>query len=108
MDFQDISNKALDIRNKYIQLEKKKYGCEWTREQIAQGFANDVSDLMKLLIQKSTAPNTLDINKKIAHELSDCLWSIIILANKHNINLEQSFLITMTELEEKIESELKE
>ena len=45
MDFQQIAKRAVDIRNKYSELEKKKYGKEWTREQIMEGFVGDVGEL---------------------------------------------------------------
>lgn len=108
MDFQQISQKAIDIRNKYSKLEKKKYGQEWTREQIAMGFAGDVGDLMKLVMAKSGVRDAdiENLDEKLAHELSDCLWSVLVLADKYNIDLEKSFLNTMANLEKRIDREL--
>jgi len=108
MDFKQIIEKAVEVRNKYSELEKKKYGKEWTKEQIAQGFVGDVGDLIKLIMAKSGVRNTEDIDNKLAHELSDCLWCILVLANKYEVDLEKSFLNTMTELKKRIESEIKE
>jgi hypothetical protein len=44
MDFQQITKRAVDIRNKYSELELKRYGKEWTREQTMEGFVGDVGD----------------------------------------------------------------
>jgi len=71
------------------------------------GFVTDVGDLMKLVMTKDGirdvgSLNAEALNEKMAHELSDCLWSVLILAKKYNIDLEKSFLQTMDELERKI------
>jgi len=108
MDFKQIIAKAVEVRNKYSDLEKKKYGKEWTKEQIAQGFVGDVGDLMKLIMAKSGVRNVEDIDNKLAHELSDCLWCILVLANKYEVDLEKSFLNTMFEIEKRVELEIKE
>ncbi len=107
MDFKEVTQKAIDVRNKYSELEKKKYGKEWTREQIAEGFVGDVGDLMKLVMTKSGIRDIEDADKKIAHELSDCLWSILVLADKYDIDLEKTFLEAMADLRERIKLEIK-
>jgi len=106
MDFQQIAKRAVDIRNKYSELEKKKYGKEWTREQIMEGFVGDVGDLMKLIMAKSGIRNSTDVDEKLSHELSDCLWCILVLAHKYGINLEESFTHSMEELEKRIAEDL--
>ena len=73
-----------------------------------EGFVGDVGDLMKLVMAKEGVREIPDVDQKLAHELSDCLWSVLVLANKYNVDLETSFLQTMDELEKRIESELKE
>ena len=32
MDFKQLSQKAIELRTKYSELEMKKYGKKWTRE----------------------------------------------------------------------------
>lgn len=46
-----------------------------------------------------------DVDAKLAHELSDCLWSVLVLADKFNINLAEEFQKTMDSLVKRIESE---
>jgi len=45
-----------------------------------------------------------NVDEKLKHELADCLWSVLVLAEKHNINIEESFLKTMDDLERRITS----
>lgn len=103
MDFQKLSDRAVEVRQKYSNLEKSSTGSEWTNEQIMEGFVGDVGGLMKLVMAKSGVRKIDDVDAKLAHELSDCLWCILVLARKYGIELEKSFLETMDSLEKKIE-----
>ena len=44
----------------------------------------------------------------LGHELADCLWSILILAEKYGIDLTAEFHRTMAELERHITAQLAE
>lgn len=106
MNFQEIVKRALEIRNKYSELERSKNGKEWTNSQIMEGFVGDVGDLMKLVMAKEGVRQIDGVDQKLAHELSDCLWCIIVLADKYGVNLEESFTKTMSELDQRISKEL--
>ena len=99
MDFQKIIDRALEIRKLYEAKEKQLYGSPWTNEEIALGFVGDVGDLVKLVVAENGKRNIPNSREKLEHELADCLWSIIVLARHHDIDLEESFLKTMDELE---------
>ncbi len=98
MDFQTIIDRALTIRKLYEEKETRLYGSPWTREEIALGFVGDVGDLAKLVVAENGRRKIDDSKAKLEHEISDCLWSLIVLAKMHNVDLEQSFLETMDEL----------
>jgi NTP pyrophosphatase (non-canonical NTP hydrolase) len=99
MDFQNIIDRALAIRKLYEEKERLLYGAPWTREEIALGFVGDVGDLAKLVMAENGKRHIADSKEKLEHELADCLWSVIVLAKMHNIDLEPSFLETMEQLE---------
>lgn len=103
MEFQQIIDRAPQIRKKYAEFEKEKYGREWNKEEIMMGFVGDVGDLTKLVMSKSGVRIVENADEKLQHELSDCLWSIITLASKHGVDLEKSFLKTMEELDNHLE-----
>ena len=105
MEMQALIDRALDIRARYSTLEKKKHGREWTREETLLGLVGDVGDLSKLILAKEGVREIADVDQRLAHELSDCLWCILVLANKYGVDIEQAFLRTMDELEERIGKE---
>lgn len=104
MELKSLSQRALQIREQYASLEEKKFGKSWTNAQIAQGLVGDVGDLMKLIMAKDGVRDAENVDEKLSHELSDCLWVILVLASKYNIDIETSFLKTMDELELRIAS----
>jgi NTP pyrophosphatase (non-canonical NTP hydrolase) len=58
-----------------------------------------VGDLAKLVMTQNRRRAIPDAKEKLAHELADCLWSVIVLARAHDIDLERAFLQTMDELQ---------
>jgi NTP pyrophosphatase (non-canonical NTP hydrolase) len=100
MEFQKIIDRAMHIRGLYEEHEKQQYGSAWTSEEVALGFVGDVGDLAKLVMAENGTRNIANSREKLEHELSDCLWSVIVLSRLHDINLESSFMSTMDELEE--------
>jgi NTP pyrophosphatase (non-canonical NTP hydrolase) len=106
MNFRDLEESALRLNELYEKLEIKLYGRVWTTQELALGFMGDVGDLAKL-IQANEGVRTIDDCKaKLGHELSDCLWSIIVQANKCGIDLEAEFSKNTKELTEHVTSQL--
>jgi NTP pyrophosphatase (non-canonical NTP hydrolase) len=93
------------VKSLYSELEIKKYGKEWSASQIALGFVGDVGDLMKLVMSKEGVRDIENSDEKMKYELSDCLWSVIILSDRYNVDLEESFLSNMNLLEKRIKND---
>jgi NTP pyrophosphatase (non-canonical NTP hydrolase) len=99
MEFQKIIDRAVTVRHLYEEMEKQSYGSAWTSEEIMLGFAGDVGDLAKLVLAENGRRTIPDSKERLRHELADCLWSVIVLAHLHEVDLEQSFMETMDKLE---------
>jgi NTP pyrophosphatase (non-canonical NTP hydrolase) len=103
MHLAELSRRALEIRSRYAALETAQGGAPWTRAELAQGFAGDVGALMKLVMAKDgRRAGPPDIEDRLAHELADCLWSVLVLADACGVDLEKAFLETMVQLEAKL------
>ena len=100
MELSQLTDRAMQIRQRFAEAEAKGNGRPWTREEIMQGFVGDMGDLMKLVMAKNGARAVAEVDRKLAHELSDCLWSVLVLAKLYDVNLEKEFLKTMDELEQ--------
>ncbi|MDD3486810.1 MAG: nucleotide pyrophosphohydrolase [Candidatus Moranbacteria bacterium] len=102
MELKQIIDRAAEIKEKYHELERKKYGKTWTNAQIMEGFVVDIGDLMKIIMAKDNLREMENIEEKLEHELADCLYSICVLSHKYNVDLEKAFLKTMDYQEKQI------
>ncbi len=101
MELSLLSDRAMQIHAAFAERARRTGHRPWTREEVMQGFVGDVGDLMKLVMAKTGARPIPDADRNLAHELSDCLWSVLVLAELHGVDLEKAFLATMTEIEGK-------
>jgi NTP pyrophosphatase (non-canonical NTP hydrolase) len=99
MDFAGLVERALAVRRRYAALERERHGREWTGEELMLGFVRDVGDLASLVQAKEGIREVKDLDAALAHELADCLWSLIVLADRYGVDLEQAFAKTMEQLE---------
>lgn len=106
MNFDEMKAKAIEVRKKYDQLNAK-HGVKWEVQDLMAGFVGDVGDLSKIIMAKQGLREMKDVDAKLAHELADCLWSVIILADKLQIDLAAEFQKTMKELDARIGQSLE-
>lgn len=105
MEIIELQKRANEIRDLYDTHNLKERGIKWTRLQLAQGFVGDVGDLQKIVMAKEGLREMDDVDAKLEHELADCLWSVLVLAEKYNVDIETAFLHTMNGLEKRIVSD---
>lgn len=108
MELKDLLERAWAVRRQYADLEARRYGRPWTDEEVALGFVGDVGDLMKLVMAQNGVRDIPAVKSKLAHELADCLWSVLVLSQLYDIDLEQAFVQTMDEIEQRIKEHPKE
>jgi NTP pyrophosphatase (non-canonical NTP hydrolase) len=102
MEFAEMAQKARLVREKYADVEARRYGRSWSREELMLGFLGDVGDLAKLVQGKEGVRPRDDLDAALAHELADWLWSVMVLADAYEVDLESAFLRTMGELSEEL------
>lgn len=103
MDLAQLTARAMEVQRRFHETATARGGRPWTREEVMQGFVGDVGDLMKLTMAKAGARPVADLDRKLAHELSDCLWSVLVLAQLYGVDLEKEFPATMDEVENKLQ-----
>lgn len=103
-DYNDLLKRAVEVRTKYDKLNAKR-GVVWNEQNLMSGFVGDVGDLSKIIMAKHGLRGMDDVDAKLAHELADCLWSVLVLADKYGIDLAQEFNKTMDTLDKRIDAE---
>jgi NTP pyrophosphatase (non-canonical NTP hydrolase) len=106
MNLNEATESARELRQLLAELETKRYGRPWNVEEIALGFVGDVGDLVKLVQAASGVRSAPDLASQLSHELADCLWSILVLADQLEVDIVQAFVDTMTQLKENAREEL--
>jgi NTP pyrophosphatase (non-canonical NTP hydrolase) len=106
MQLKELFEQATEIRKKYAELEIKTSGKPWGALERTQGFVADAGELMKLMMAKSGLRQIDNVDAKLSHELCDCLWSILVIADELGIDIEKEFLYNMGELEKRIKKEI--
>ncbi len=104
MALNDLTKRANEIRTLFKRHEELTHGRAWTREEIMLGLVGDTGDLAKLVMAKEGIRDIPDHDAKLKHELSDCLWSILVLAEEYKIDLEKEFFATMDSIEKKLKT----
>jgi NTP pyrophosphatase (non-canonical NTP hydrolase) len=107
MEFKNIVETALRVKNKYRQLEVARMGREWNLSEMTEGFVVDTGDLMGLVMAKEGKRVIENVDEKLKEELSDCLWAILSISEKLGIDLEKEFVEKMAKLEVRVDKSLE-
>lgn len=104
MEFQELINKSKQIKQAYDELNRKEGFKSWELTEYMEGLVGDTGDLSKLIMaRRGFRFSDEDVDDKIAKELTDCLWSIVIISTELNIDLDKSFQNTLKQLQDKLE-----
>lgn len=99
MDFEKIIHRAINLRQQYEVRETHLYGSQTSNVDLARGFAGDVNNLIKLIEAEQGMRSIVNSKEKLEAYLAHCLWSVIVLAQKYEVNLETAFMEAMDRLE---------
>jgi len=106
MEFQELIKKAREISHLYDDLNKEQGHSKWELQHYVQGFMEDLGTLARLTMMKSgMRASFADLDEKLRHEVCDCLWSTIRIADALNIDLEKEFPKQMDKLAIRIKEE---
>jgi len=99
MELQKIIHRAMDLRRQYEKKETELYGSPSTSVEIAQGFAGDVTNLVKLVMAEQGQRKIANSKEKLEAQLAHCLWSVVVIAEMHKVDLATAFMEAMDRLE---------
>jgi hypothetical protein len=100
MDLTAATSRAMQIRGLYEQLEKRLHGTTWTPQEVFIGFGYDVGDLGRLVMASQDRwLHKGDLPEELGGKLSECLWWILVLAQKLDVDITKAFEAKMDELD---------
>jgi NTP pyrophosphatase (non-canonical NTP hydrolase) len=99
MELEKIIHRAMDLRRQYEKRETELYGSPTTSVDIAEGFAGDVKNLVKLVLAENGQGTIANSKEKLEAQLAHCLWSVVVLAEMHKVDIATAFMEAMDRLE---------
>lgn len=90
MEFSDILAKSAEIRQLYHKLECEYHGSKWSIEEDALAFLTDAGLVGRYTMSMEKRWPADDTNEMLRHKLSECIWWLAVLADRMNIDLEES------------------
>lgn len=102
----DLQDRAMRICELYDELNLRTRGRVWDRADLMTGFVGDVGDLAKQVMAAEGRRDMPGGREALAHELADCLWSVLVLARRYDFDLAAEFHRTMDHLEQHVTGRL--
>jgi NTP pyrophosphatase (non-canonical NTP hydrolase) len=97
-----MTRRALDVRARYETFERHAFGRPWSVEELTLGLVGDIGDLAKLVQAHEGVRAIDDARRSLEHELADVLWSVIVIADRCDIDLAAAFGTTMDDLDARL------
>jgi NTP pyrophosphatase (non-canonical NTP hydrolase) len=91
MDLAGLQARAVAISELYDRHNVAAGRSAWTTRDLALGFVGDVGDLAKLVMAVDGRREIENARERLGHELADCLWSVLVLADRYQIDLGAEF-----------------
>lgn len=107
MDLHEMSERAVRVRALFAEVDAAASRRPWTTDEVMLGFVGDAGDLAKLVLGKAGVRPRPDLDDALAHELADCLWSLLVLADDYGVDLDASFTRLMIDLQDSLTRKLQ-
>ena len=96
------------IRKLYRRLELKHHGSEWTVEEDALAFLTDAGLVGRLtMAQQGRWPMEKEAAHEVEHKLGECIWWLIVLAERMEIDAERALEAFLTKTEQQLTGSLQ-
>lgn len=99
--------RSLQIREIYHLLELQHHGSEWTVGEDALAFLTDAALVGRLTMdQQRRWPVEADSPHELGHKLGECLWWLIVLAKRMDIDPGSALETFLTSTEQQLDGSL--
>lgn len=105
MDFTVASERAVRVRSLYRQLEERNHGGAWTTEEDMLAFATDIGVLGRLVMAaEGRWVYGGNVQTELTSKLAECLWWILVLADRLDVDINEAFTAFMDRLDSDLET----
>jgi NTP pyrophosphatase (non-canonical NTP hydrolase) len=104
MNLAELTTQAMALRTRFDAAADAAGRPRWSKQDFMAGFVGDVGDLSKLVMAKEGVRAIPDLDRKLGHELADCLWSILVLARLYEVDLKSEFSTMLTKVTRELDA----
>lgn len=103
----DLQTRAVEVRQRLAAYEHSTYGREWSTADLVSGLMTDVGDLAAAIqrVDGIRPPRDTSPIDELRHELGDCLWVLLVLADRYDIALDEAFDDTMHDIHRRLDGD---
>ncbi|MDR3563381.1 MAG: hypothetical protein P4N59_18370 [Negativicutes bacterium] len=92
MDFTAASERAMQLRSKYQQLETLYHKDVWTTEEDMLAFTTDVGALGRLVMAaEGRWIQDGDVQADLGSKMGECLWWLLVLSARLEVDITEAF-----------------
>lgn len=103
MNFDEVVERSVQIRKLYHRLEQMYHEKEWSVEEDALAFLTDAGLVGRLTMsQQGRWPKSGETESELKHKLGECIWWLIILAERMNIDISEALENFSSKTEKKL------
>ena len=103
LDFNEIIERSKKIRECYHLLERQHHGSEWSVEEDALAFLTDAGLVGRHTMSKQQRWPANNTDSELEHKLGECIWWLIVLADRMDINIKDAIEGFLTKTEKLME-----
>jgi NTP pyrophosphatase (non-canonical NTP hydrolase) len=90
IDFEQLKERSLKIRERYHELERAHHGSEWSVEEDALAFLTDAGLVGRHVMSQQGRWPKGNTHEELQHKLGESIWWLTILAERMNLNIEEA------------------
>ena len=100
IDLNELVERSKKIRSRYHNLERQYHETEWTVEEDALAFLTDAGLVGRLTMsQQERWPQKGETISELEHKLGECMWWLIVLGERMDIDSSKSLEKFLTKTE---------
>ncbi|MGY4674796.1 MazG-like protein [Ursidibacter arcticus] len=100
--FIQLLDQAKRIREGYHRLERHHHGSDWSVEEDALAFLSDAGLVGRLTIAQQQRWPASGCEGQLEHKLAECVWWLMVLAERMDIDLNAQLNKFMNETQNKV------
>jgi hypothetical protein len=87
MDIKEIIERSKNIRAAYHRLEQQYHNSEWTVAEDALAFLTDAGLVGRHTMSQQKRWPANNTDTELEHKLGECIWWLVVLADRMNIDM---------------------